>query len=70
MGVGAFLIAAGILIVPHDATMTELYANLTAGMAEGKRTIIAVGCIGIGLLLAIVGFILGIARGEANTLKQ
>ena len=62
MAFGSFLIALGLLTVPHDSTISELSEKLTSGMAEGKRTMIALGCIGLGLLLAIVGVILGMSR--------
>ncbi len=66
LGFASLLIAIGILIVPHDANLSELSTKLASGMAEGKRTIIAFSCIGIGLLLAVVGFVMGIAKGETN----
>ncbi|MDQ2855277.1 MAG: amino acid permease [Acidobacteriota bacterium] len=67
LGFGSFLIAVGILVVPHDSSMSELFGKMMTGMAEGKRTIIAFGFIGVGLLAGVVGFILGLARGETNT---
>ncbi|MCU1264039.1 MAG: amino acid permease-associated region [Acidobacteria bacterium] len=67
LGFGCFLIAVGILIVPHDSSMSELWAKMATGMAEGKRTIIAFGFIGVGLLLGVVGFVLGLSRGEVTT---
>ena len=62
---GSFLIAIGLLTVPHDSSMSELYAKMMTGMAEGKRTIIAFGCIGVGLLFGAVGAILG--AGASST---
>ena len=62
---GSFLIAIGLLTVPHDSSMSELYAKMMTGMAEGKRTIIAFGCIGVGLLFGAVGAILG-ARASST----
>jgi len=38
---------------------------MMTGMAEGKRTIIAFGCIGVGLLFGAVGAILG-ARASST----
>jgi APA family basic amino acid/polyamine antiporter len=70
LGFASFLIAVGILIVPHDASMSELYAKMMTGMAEGMRTIVAFLFIGVGLLFGIVGFILGLSRGETNTLAK
>jgi basic amino acid/polyamine antiporter, APA family len=61
---GSFLIAIGLLTVPHDSTMSELYAKMMTGMAEGKRTIIAFGSIGLGLVLGIIGFIVGVSQDK------
>jgi hypothetical protein len=56
--------------VPHDANLNELRAQVMSGFAQGQRTIIAFGCIGAGLLLGVVGFVVGISRGETNTQGQ
>jgi APA family basic amino acid/polyamine antiporter len=61
---GSFLIAIGLLTVPHDSSMSELYAKMMTGVAEGKRTIIAFGSIGLGLLLGIIGFIVGFSQDK------
>ena len=61
---GSFLVAVGLLTVPHDSNMSELYAKMMTGMAEGKRTIIAFSCIGLGLVFAIIGLILGALQGS------
>jgi len=65
MALGSFLIAVGLLTIPHDAGLSELYARMTTGMAEGKRTLIAFGCIGLGLFSGIIGGIL--SRGKSAT---
>lgn len=70
LGLGSFLIALGILTVPHDASLHELYAKTMSGFGEGKRTIIAFGCIGVGLLFAAVGAILGISQGRDSSQEQ
>jgi APA family basic amino acid/polyamine antiporter len=64
---GSFLIAIGLLTVPHDSSMSELYAKMMTGMAEGKRTIIAFGSIGLGLVMAIIGFIVGLSQGRDSS---
>src|SRR6185503_18512003 len=40
-------------------------AWLMIGMAEGKRTMIAVGSIGIGLACMLIGFVAGMLKGES-----
>jgi APA family basic amino acid/polyamine antiporter len=64
LGLGSLLIAVGILIVPHDASLKELLGKLNGGFAEGKSTFIAVGSIAIGLLLSVVAVIVGLMKGE------
>jgi APA family basic amino acid/polyamine antiporter len=64
LGLGSLLIAVGILIVPHDASLKELLGKLNAGFAEGKSTFIAVSSIAIGLVLSVVALIVGFLKGE------
>ncbi|MDX6303472.1 MAG: basic amino acid/polyamine antiporter, family [Blastocatellia bacterium] len=67
LGLGSFLIAVGILIVPHDASMNQLLHNVSSGFAEGQRTIIALGAIAIGLVLSALAVIMGfLKRGVAE----
>ena len=67
LGLGSLLIAVGILIVPHDASLNELLHNAKSGFAEGERTIIALGAIGIGLVLSALAVIMGfLKRGVAE----
>ena len=67
LGLGSLLIAVGILIVPHDASLSELLHNANSGFAEGQRTIIALGAIAIGLVLSALAVIMGfLKRGVAE----
>jgi basic amino acid/polyamine antiporter, APA family len=66
MALGSFLIAVGLLTIPHDAGIGALRAQLAAGMAGGMRTMIGVGCIGLGLVSAGFGWILSLGRGAAR----
>ncbi len=65
MASGSFLIALGLLTIPHDVALTELFQQMLKGFAEGKRTIIGFTSIGIGLALALAGATIGIARSRA-----
>jgi len=62
MGLGSFLVAIGILAVPHHATLAEISAEISAGKT---LTTMAVGSIGVGLLLALVGTVLGATKKSA-----
>src|SRR4030095_1827839 len=62
LGIGSFLIAVGLLAIPHGASLSELSAELTT--AGSKRSIFAFICIGLGVAFAVVGLILGSMRGK------
>ncbi len=66
MAVGSFLLAVGLLTIPHDATFVESWQKAASGLAEGKREIIALGCLGIGALSAMVGAIIGFAHRKTD----
>jgi hypothetical protein len=59
---GAFLIAVGLLIVPHDAGPAEWIRLMKTGFAEGTRTIIAFSFMAVGLLFAAAGSVIGMSR--------
>jgi APA family basic amino acid/polyamine antiporter len=62
MALGSFLLAIGLLAIPHDVALTDSIHKAASGFAEGKREIISLGCIGIGVLSAIVGALIGLMR--------
>ena len=63
MGLGSFLIALGLLVLPHDATLNELTQQLSSGV---KRAMIAFGAIGIGVALSVIAAIAGMTRKTAD----
>jgi basic amino acid/polyamine antiporter, APA family len=65
-GLGFFVVAIGLFTIPHDAGLGDLYEKIMSGMAEGKRTIIAVACIGLGLVMGIIGSIIGTSQGSSG----
>jgi basic amino acid/polyamine antiporter, APA family len=66
-GFGFLLVAVGLFTIPHSSTMSELYEKMLTGMAEGKRTILAFACIGVGLVLGILGSVLGTSDQSTGT---
>jgi len=62
MALGSFLLAIGLLTIPHDANVVDSFHKAASGFAEGKREIVAFGCIGIGLLSTIIGALIGMAQ--------
>jgi APA family basic amino acid/polyamine antiporter len=65
-GLGFFLVAIGLFTIPHDSNLGELYGKMMSGMAEGKRTIISFTCIGLGLVLGIVGWMMGTSEEPSS----
>ncbi|MGH9967526.1 MAG: amino acid permease [Pyrinomonadaceae bacterium] len=59
---GFLLLAIGLFIIPHSSTIFELFEKMRSGFAEGKRTIIAFSCIGLGLVFAVLGLLKGSAQ--------
>jgi hypothetical protein len=65
-GLGFFLVAIGLFTIPHGSNLSELYEKMMSGMGEGKRTIIAFVCIGLGLVLGIIGSIVGTTKESSG----
>jgi basic amino acid/polyamine antiporter, APA family len=62
MALGSFLLAIGLLTIPHDANVVDSFHKAASGFAEGKREIIAFGCIGVGSLATIIGALIGLVQ--------
>ncbi len=56
LGIAAFVVAIGLLAMPHGASFGELYQEMTAGSG---RSMFALAAIAIGFVFAIIGLILG-----------
>lgn len=67
MAVGSFLIAVGLMIVPHDVGPSEWIRLMSTGFAEGTRTMIGFGFMGVGLLFGIVGALIGMSKQAPAT---
>jgi APA family basic amino acid/polyamine antiporter len=63
LALGSFLIAVGLLTIPHDAGLNELFQQVNSGV---KRAIIAFGAIGIGAALSVIAAIVGLIRKTAD----
>ena len=57
---GSFLVAVGLLAMPHDATFKELLAQL----GHSTRTTVALGMIGLGILLSLAGALIGMSEKQ------
>jgi APA family basic amino acid/polyamine antiporter len=67
LGLGSLLIAVGILIVPHEASLNELLRKFSAGFAEDKRTFIALNSIALGLALSVLAVFIGFVKRRQET---
>jgi basic amino acid/polyamine antiporter, APA family len=60
LATGSFLVAVGLLAMPHDATLKELWSQL----GNSRRTTVALGMIGLGVLLSLVSALTGISQRQ------
>ncbi len=65
MALGSFLLAIGLLTIPHDANVVDSIHNAASGFGQGKREIIAFGCIVLGVVSSLIGAIIGLAQRKA-----
>ena len=52
--------AVGLLAMPHDEGLNKLFSQL----GNSTRTTIALGMVGLGILLAIVGALIGLSQKQ------
>src|SRR5437868_3927768 len=62
MALGSFLLAIGLLTIPHDASLSDLINQLKGSFAVARQTFIGFGLIAIGLISAIAGSIIGFSQ--------
>ena len=66
MALGSFLLAIGLLTIPHDASLSDLINQLKGGFAGARQTFIGFGLIAIGLISAIAGSIIGFSQRKTT----
>jgi hypothetical protein len=64
IGLGSFLIAVGLLVVPHAEGLWNGLVRFVTRTGTGIRIDVAFAAIGLGLLLAIAGCIRGVIKGR------
>jgi len=62
MALGSFLLAIGLLTIPHDATLKELISQLGGRFAEAKQTFIGTILIVLGIISAAMGALIGLVQ--------
>jgi APA family basic amino acid/polyamine antiporter len=62
MALGSFLLAIGLLTIPHDASLKELISQLGGGFAGAKQAFIGTILIVGGVVCAAIGAAIGLLR--------
>ncbi len=62
MALGSFLLAIGLLTIPHDASLSDLLKQLKGNFADARQTFVGFGLIVAGLISAIAGSIIGLSQ--------
>jgi APA family basic amino acid/polyamine antiporter len=62
MALGSFLLAIGLLTIPHDASFKEIFAQLQGGFANAKQSFIGSILIAVGVVAAAIGAVIGLAQ--------
>ena len=65
MALGSFLLAIGLLTIPHDASLSDLLNQLKGSFAAARQTFIGSGFIVAGLISAIAGSIIGLSKRQS-----
>jgi APA family basic amino acid/polyamine antiporter len=62
MALGSFLLAIGLLTIPHDASFREIFGQLQGGFANAKQSFIGSILIAAGVVAAAIGAAIGLAQ--------
>ena len=62
MALGSFLLAIGLLTIPHDAGLTDMISQLGGRFGEAKQTFVGTILIVAGVIAAIIGAVIGLAQ--------
>jgi hypothetical protein len=62
MALGSFLLAIGLLTIPHSAGLQEMISQLGGRFGEAKQTFIGTILIVIGAIAAGAGALIGMAQ--------
>jgi len=60
LATGSFLVAVGLLAMPHDETLKVLFSQL----GNSTRTTVALGMIGVGIVLSVVSALTGMSQRQ------
>jgi APA family basic amino acid/polyamine antiporter len=67
MALGSFLLAIGLLTIPHDASLSNLLMQLKGGFASARQTFVGSVLIAFGVIFAIAGSIIGLSQKQRQS---
>ena len=67
MALGSFLLAIGLLTIPHDASLGDLLNQLKSSFAAARQTFVGAGLIVTGLIAAIAGSVIGFSQRQRTS---
>src|SRR5262249_24906378 len=67
MALGSFLLAIGLLTIPHDATLKDLIGQLGGRFAEAKQTFVGTILIVAGIVAAAAGTLIGLVKKKPTS---
>ncbi|PYS20448.1 MAG: hypothetical protein DMF72_21185 [Acidobacteria bacterium] len=62
MALGSFLLAIGLLTIPHDASLKDLLSQLSGAFAAARQTFIGTILIVVGVIAAAAGALIGLVQ--------
>lgn len=65
MALGSFLLAIGLLTIPHDASFREILGQLQGGFANFKQSFIGSILIAVGVVATAIGAVIGLAQRKS-----
>jgi APA family basic amino acid/polyamine antiporter len=66
MALGSFLLAIGLLTIPHDESFKEILSKLTGGFAAAKQAFVGSILMIAGLAAAAIGAVIGLAQKKTT----
>jgi len=67
MAFGSFLLAIGLLTIPHDASLADMVGQLGGRFGEARQTFVGTLLIVVGIVCAGIGAVIGFVQKPAAT---
>ncbi|HEX3145229.1 MAG TPA: hypothetical protein VHQ64_14750, partial [Pyrinomonadaceae bacterium] len=66
MALGSFLLAIGLLTIPHDESFKEIFGKLGGGFAAAKQAFVGSILVIAGIAAAAVGAVIGMVQRKTS----